>query len=257
MSLYIDRHASLYDIFYRDKPYAEEAAFVHQCLQEYSIGTTHRILEIACGTGTHALLLEKFGYDIVATDYSADMIACARRKADDTGSSIRFYQQDMRSLDISERPFDAAICLFDSIGFVQTNEAIMEVLRGVHRHLHPNGLFMFEFWHASAMLHAYDPLRVRHWSTPKGELLRISETELEYAKQLAKVTYTIYELHDNGTYISMTETQINRYFLVQEMAGWLSSCGFTPLKWFAGFAPDEGITEQTWHIVAVARKDSI
>ena len=84
--------------------------------------------------------------------------------------------------------------------------------------------------------------------------MRISETELEYAKQLARVTYTIYELRHDGTYTSLKETQTNRYFLVQEMAGWLSSCGFTPLKWFAGFAPDENITEQTWHIVAVARR---
>ena len=84
--------------------------------------------------------------------------------------------------------------------------------------------------------------------------MRISETELEYSKQLARVTYTIYELRHDGTYTSLKETQTNRYFLVQEMAGWLSTCGFAPLKWFAGYAPDENITEQTWHIVAVARK---
>jgi hypothetical protein len=97
-------------------------------------------------------------------------------------------------------------------------------------------------------------VRVRRWSTPKVELVRISETELEQAKQLARVTYTIYELHHDGTYASLKEMVTNRYFLIQEMAGWLSSCGFTPLKWFAGFVPDENITGQTWHIVAVARK---
>jgi hypothetical protein len=95
---------------------------------------------------------------------------------------------------------------------------------------------------------------VRHWSTPEGELVRISETELDCARQLARVTYTIYELRHDGTYTSLKETQANRYFLVQEMAGWLSSCGFAPVKWFAGFAPDENITEQAWHIVAVARR---
>ncbi len=254
MSSYIGRHAELYDIFYADKPYEHEALFVHQCMQQYSAGTTKRLLELACGTGSHALILEKFGYEIVATDYSEEMLACAKRKAVKVGSSIDFRTQDMRTLDINDKSFDAVICLFDSIGYVETNEALMQVFQGVHRHLRPDGLFVFEFWHAAAMLRSYDPVRVHRWSTPEGELVRISETELEQANQLARVTYTIYELHHDGTYASLKETQTNRYFLVQEVAGWLSSCGFTPLKWFAGFAPDENITEQTWHIVAVARR---
>ena len=254
MSSFIGRYAELYDIFYADKPYESEALFVHQCLKDYSVGTTWRLLELACGTGTHAIELERFGYKIVAIDYSQEMLAYARCKAADAASSVDFRLQDMRALDIADRPFDAVICLFDSIGYVKTNEALMEVLQGVHHHLRPDGLFIFEFWHAAAMLRHYDPVRVRRWSTPEAEIIRISETELEYPTQLAKVTYTIYEFNDKGTYKNSKETHVNRYFLVQEMAGWLSSCGFESLKWFAGFAPDQNITEQTWHIVAIARK---
>ena len=254
MSSYIGRHAELYDLFYADKPYEKEALFVHKCLQQYSVGRMRRLLEIACGSGSHALVLEKLGYEIVATDYSEDMLACAQRKVVKAGSSIDFRQQDMRTLAIQEGPFDAVICLFDSIGYVETNEALMQVFRGVHRHLRVDGLFVFEFWHAAAMLRSYDPVRVRRWSTPEGELVRISETELEHSRQIARVTYTIYELRNNGTYTKLEETQTNRYFLVQEMAWWLSCSGFIPLKWFAGFTPDENITEHTWHVVAVARK---
>ena len=254
MSSYIDRHAELYDTLYADKPYEAEALFVDQCLKKYSVGTTQFLLELACGTGSHALVLEKLGYKIVAIDYSEDMLNCARRKGAESGSSIDFRLQDMRELKIANKPFDAAICLFDSIGYVETNEALTQVLQEVHRHLRPDGLFVFEFWHAAAMLRYYDPVRVRRWTTPAAELLRIVETDLDYLRDLARVTYTIYELYHDGTYTSLRETQTNRYFLVQEMAGWLSSCGFEPLKWFAGFSTDENITEQTWHIVAIARK---
>ncbi len=256
MSSYIGRHAELYDLFYADKPYADEAAFVHRCLQRYSLGTVHRLLELASGTGSHALALEKFGYEIVATDYSEDMLECARRKAAQAGSRVDLRRQDMRALDLSEKPFDAVICLFDSIGYVGTNDALRQVLQNVHRHLRSKGLFVFEFWHAGAMLRSYDPIRVRRWVTSEGEVLRISETALECARQIARVNYTVYELRNNGTYSSFIETQQNRYFLVQEMDGWLSNCGFTALKWFAGFAEDEDITEETWHVVAVARRES-
>lgn len=255
MASYIGRHAELYDVFYADKPYDAEAAFIHQCLQSYGAGPTRRLLELACGTGSHALALEKLGYEIVATDYSEDMLACARRKASENSSRVDFRLQDMTKLDVAGAPFDAAVCLFDAIGYVATNDAIESVLKGVHKHLRPDGLFVFEFWHAAAMLRHYDPVRVRRWPIADGELLRISETKLETAKQLSHVTYTIYELRSDGTHSNLKETQTNRYFLVQEMAAQLTANGFTPLRWFAGFADDENVDEETWHVVAVARRD--
>jgi SAM-dependent methyltransferase len=254
MSSYVGRHAELYDLFYADKPYREEADFVHRCLERHGQGSVRRLLELACGTGNHAFLLEKLGYEVIATDYSNDMLACARRKAKERESEMDFRQQDMRTLDVPERPFDAVICLFDAIGYVGTNEALMEVLRGVHRHLRPDGLFVFEFWHAAAMLRHYEPVRIRRWSVPEGEVLRISETTLDYAKQLGNVKYTVYEMRRDRTYSCFQETQVNRFFLVQEMAGMLTSCGLQPVKWFAGFREDERVTEDTWHIVALAQR---
>lgn len=254
MSSYIGRHAELYDLFYADKPYADEARFVHHCLQRYGSGATHRILELACGTGSHAFALEEFDYQILATDYSADMLAIAEHKARVRASSVEFRLQDMTRLADPELPYDAVVCLFDSIGYVATNERISQVLQGVHRQLREGGLFIFEFWHGAAMLRSYDPLRVRRWQTGQGDLLRIAETRLDCARQVSEVTYHIYEFGPGGTYTTLTETQTNRYFLMQEMAYWLTCAGFSPLKYFAGFTEDELIKEDTWHVVAVARR---
>lgn len=255
MISYSGRHAELYDLFYADKPYAAEAAFVDQCLSKYSTGPANRLLEIACGTGTHALHLERSGRQIIATDYSEPMLRRAQQKAAEKSSSVEFQLQDMTQLEVAGAPFDAVICLFDAIGYVATNEALAKVFRGVHKHLRPDGLFIFEFWHAAAMLRHYDPVRVRRWQTDDSLVLRISETTLDIANQLSRVTYSIYELKHDGTYSDLTETQVNRYFLLQEIAAWLTSSGFTPLKWFAGFTDNETINDETWHIVAVARRN--
>lgn len=254
MTSYSGRHAELYDLFYADKPYEAEAAFVDRCLREYASGPVDNLLELACGTGTHALQLEQRGYRIVATDNSDDMLNRARQKAEAAGSHVDFRQQDMTQLDVAGAPFDAAYCLFDSIGYVATNESLAKVFRGVQKHLRPGGLFVFEFWHAAAMLRHYDPVRARCWDKDDTIVLRISETTLDYAKQLSNVAYSIYELKRDGTYSTLTETQVNRYFLLQEMAAWLTSTGFEPVKWFAGFTNDESISDETWHIVAVARR---
>jgi SAM-dependent methyltransferase len=254
MSSYIGKHAELYDIFYSDKEYNKEILFVHQCMKKYGVNPTKKILELACGTGTHAFELEKIGYEIIATDYSEDMLKCAQNKAKKISSSINFQVQDMRDLDVPERPFDAVICLFDSIGYVINNDALKHVFQNVHQHLHDGGLFIFEFWHAAAMLKYYDPLRMRKWKTTDGVIIRISETTLDVGRQVGKVKYSIFELKNSGTFSKIEETQENRYFLVQEMDMWLTQNNFEPLKYFAGFKNDENISADIWHIVAVARR---
>jgi SAM-dependent methyltransferase len=182
------------------------------------------------------------------------MLAEARRRKEALELGIEFRQQDMRSLDVEGRPFDAVISLFDSIGYVQTNEALLAVLKGAHDHLRSGGLIVLEYWHAAAMLRHYDPVRLRRWRAPEGEVIRISETKLDHARQVAEVTYTVIERRDNGTMRELKETQANRYFLTQEMAGWLERSGFTPLRSFAGFDWERPIDGDTWHIVTVARK---
>jgi SAM-dependent methyltransferase len=255
-SSYIGRHAELYDLFYTEKPYASEAAFVHFCIQTYK-PNANRLLELACGTGNHSLLLEKYAYKIVATDYSPDMLTLAREKAQKENSTVDFRQEDMRALDVPERPFDVVICLFDSLGYAATNENILNVLNGVYHHLVPDGIFLFEFWHAGAMLKSYDPVRVRRIRIGASEIERISETYVDYKEQLCHVSYTITELNADGRYQIVRETQVNRFFLVQEMSFFLEQAGFIPLKWFAGFQENEQVNSETWHIVAVARKEAL
>ncbi len=253
MSSYTGKHAEYYDIFYADKPYAREAAFVHACLQRHAAGPLERLLELACGSGRHALELEKLGYQIVATDYSQDLLAVARRKAAAAGSAVEFQLQDMRSLQLDAPPFEAAYCLFDSIGYVQTNAAIRQVLAGVARHLRPGGLFVFEFWHAAAMLRGYEPRRQRSWTHGETQIQRVSNTRLDVARQLAEVTYHIQADGPDGR-VELSETQVNRYFLVQEMADFLESSGFATLEFLPAYEDSAQISEDTWHILAVARK---
>jgi SAM-dependent methyltransferase len=252
--IYQGRHAELYDLFYSDKPYAAEATFVHEVLQQCSLGSTKRLLDIACGTGNHAIELEKCGYEVTATDISDDMLACARAKVRKLSSQVRFERQDMRELDLPQTSFDAALCLFDAIGHVLTNAAIKKALSGVWRHLRSEGLFVLEFWHAAAIVSKYEPLRVRRLQTGQAEILRLSETTLDIAQQSASVRHSIYERRADGTCATATEQQVNRFFSLPEMRDLLDASGFNILSAFSGFSHDETLTRDTWHIVLVTRR---
>jgi SAM-dependent methyltransferase len=254
MSSYVGRHAELYDLFYADKPYAKEAAFIHSCFKKLALFPPREILELACGTGRHAFELEKHGYQITATDYSEDMLRVAQRSAAQNSSKVRFLPSDLRNPQVPAGAYDAAICLFDSIGYLRTNDALAEAFVGIERCLRPNGLFIFEFWHAPAMLSQHSPVRLRRWTVPAGEVLRISETTLDRKNQLAHVSYTVYELKNDGTYSTFCEQQTNRFFFPEEIRTLISGSGFEMLKFYAGFQEEESIDANTWHLVAVARK---
>ena len=104
------------------------------------------------------------------------------------------------------------------------------------------------------MIRSYDRLRMRRFQTPQGEIVRISETRIDFREQLCYVLYTINEMNKDGTYQTTEETQINRFFLVQEMKFFLEQAGLSVIKWFSGFQEREQIDEETWHIFAVARR---
>jgi ubiquinone/menaquinone biosynthesis C-methylase UbiE len=251
MSSYLGKHADYYDIFYAEKNYQEEVDFVVGCIQQYGQSSGKRMLELACGTGEHAQKFATHGFQVLATDYSKDMLAHASKKF--SGQNPQFDLQDMRELSAELGSFDCVVSLFDSIGYVQTNEAIDTVMTGVKRVLVPSGLFIFEFWHAAAMLSGFDSVRVRRWDLDGRELLRISETKLDIDKHLAHVRYTIFEEQPDGQYGHLEETQSNRYFSKPEMNRILGQNGFQPLAWFDGFRDETRITNETWHIVVVAQ----
>ena len=249
---YAERYAQLYDLFYADKPYDAETQVIVELLHGQGLGPGARLLDVACGTGKHAVRLARAGYEITAVDASADMIAMAEARAGADHVALVSEVRDMRSLGF-DNEFDAVTCLFDSIGYGETNEGIAQTLASVRDSLRPGGVFIVEFWHAAAMLRGYDPVRVRRWPLEDGEVIRISETRLDAAAQVAEVSYTVFERGPGDRLHVTNETHRNRYFGVQEMALLLDGSGLAPLAWHDGFG-DGPVSEETWHVVAVARR---
>jgi len=251
MTVYLGEYADLYDLFYAEKSYDQEVAVVDAVLRENAAGPSDRLLEVACGTGQHAVRFAARGWQVTGVDLSHDMLAKARTRPG--AEHVAFLEQDMRSLDVPGAPFDAVTCLFDSIGYAVTNEGISAALHGMRSHLRPDGLFVAEFWHAPPMLRSHDPVRVREWQTAGGRVVRVSRTRLDVVAQLAHVDYDVITLRPDGTYGEWKESHLNRYFLVQEMEMFLREAGLEPLRWLAGFDTAAAIDDSTWHVVVVAR----
>lgn len=254
MTAYAGRHAELYDLFYADKPYAQEASFVHELLRKHAARVPRRVLDVACGTGRHAFELEKLGYEVWGVDQSPDMLDHAKRRAEESESSVHFELGDMRNLDPIHTRFDAAVCLFDSLGYVVSNAGVHDTLSAIRRRLEPDGLLVLEVWHAPAILRGFERVRVRRLEVPGGQVLRIAETELDVGRQCASVRYSLVDLRDDGTWRRTEETQVNRYFLVPDLEAHLETAGFEAIAWFGGLHADAELSEHAFHAVGIARR---
>jgi ubiquinone/menaquinone biosynthesis C-methylase UbiE len=241
-------HAAHYDLIYAEKRYDDEARFVADLLP--SDGS---LLDIACGTGRHALEFAGMGYEVTGVDYNESLLERARESASSAGREIEFVAADMRELELG-RTFDAVTCLFDSIGYPATNDGVVAALASAARHLTPEGTFAVEFLHAPAMLAGASPVRVRRWELPGGgRLLRVSETRLDVARGLMTVAYELLELEPGGAgYRSASEEQTNRFFSLEEMRALMSTAGLEVRRFLPAYEDGEAIDESTFHVIAVA-----
>src|SRR5204862_467718 len=128
-------------------------------------------------------------WEVIGVDRSAEMLQVAARRAGNL--QLSFHQGDMTSLPEGLGTFDAATCLFDSIGYALTNAAILATLTGIRARLSDGGLLALEFWHAPAMLRGYEPKRRREWSVDGRTIIRESRTTLDVPASVAQVEYVV------------------------------------------------------------------
>jgi SAM-dependent methyltransferase len=254
VNTYRGLHAAYYDVIYADKPYAEEARFVAEVIARQDVAGPWKVLDLACGSGRHAFEFALMGHSVTGVDYSHDLLNLARAGAESRGLDVRFVEQDMRALDVDGGPFDAVTCLFDSIGYLLTNDAIVGALDRARQHLAPHGALAVEFLHAPAVLRHASPVRVRRLPTPAGgTLYRISEVALDTSRQTMHVDYELLDLDAAGTAVARwTETHDNRYFSLEEMRALFQGAGLTT-QFIPAHGEVETIDDRVWHVIALAQ----
>lgn len=100
------------------------------------------ILDLACGTGRHAVELATRGYQVVGFDLSLAMLARASDEAQDRNQKINFVQGDMREMTFEET-FDGVFSWNTSFGYFD-EEKNGAVIARVHKALKKGGQFLLD-----------------------------------------------------------------------------------------------------------------
>ena len=109
--------------------------------------TSRRVLDLACGSGRHALSFARRGYaDVTGVDLSPTLLDEGRSISAELGYNIRFLERDMR--DVPNESFDLTVNLFTSFGYFATDEENAGVVQSVASHLSVGGYFVIDFFNS-------------------------------------------------------------------------------------------------------------
>ncbi|MFH2055689.1 MAG: class I SAM-dependent methyltransferase [bacterium] len=99
-----------------------------------------RVLDVGCGSGTHAIALAQAGVTVTALDPSPEMIRMAKSNAKQAGVGIDFRQVTVDTLppDHSSN-FDTVICLGNTLPHLLSEESLRATLAAMHELLAPDG----------------------------------------------------------------------------------------------------------------------
>lgn len=133
--------AQYYDEFFSTFRYPMNAA--RERLMGRILPDVHKACDLACGTGTTALILARRGIKTFAVDLSPTMCRLTREKAKRAGLPLRVLQADMRKFRLPET-VDLVTCEFDALNHIPRRADLKMVARCVAEALRPGGHFFFD-----------------------------------------------------------------------------------------------------------------
>lgn len=243
-------YAAYYDLLYRDKDYAAEAAFVAGRLRAHAPGA-QSLLELGCGTGRHAALFSSMGFEVTGVDRSEGMLDQARTN----GPGCRFLAADIRELALGRR-FDAVVSLFHVMSYLTEDADLAAALSRASEHLPPGGLLLFDFWHGPAVRKTPPEVRVKEMADERISVTRRADPVHHAHRHVVDVNFTVHIRERCGDRAeTLRETHAMRYFFAPELEGFLAQAGLAPLEfgeWMTG-AP---ASDDAWSVYCLACKRS-
>lgn len=184
--------AKYYDIFYSKKDYKKEVEFIKYFLNQNDI-----IIDIGCGTGIHASILENNGYNMDGLDLNKEMLDIANTRLKGT-----LYNQNMLNIKI-DRKYDVIISMFAVINHLNNIDELEIVFNNFKTILKQDGVIILDLHNPSNSGSKTDTL---------NNMKRTMTWNFDISKNI-ETTEIVYEI-DNEIY---KDKHIFKIFTIEEI----------------------------------------
>jgi ubiquinone/menaquinone biosynthesis C-methylase UbiE len=232
-----------------------------------------RALDLACGTGTLALMLADAGWDVIGLDSSAAMLDQARAKAENmmAHGRVEFIQGDMRTLPTNDerrttkdkraqietrssfvlRPssFDLVTCVYDSLNYLLDEGDLAACFEGAARVLAPGGLLVADMNSRYFLEHDWGTCEV----IEQAGLVQITQSYFDPRTAYSTMVLSGFAGDDERGYARFDETHVERAYAPETVERLLLLAGLHVEAAYDCFTFQPN-TDRTQRIAWVARK---
>ena len=236
-------NTSYYHTLYQNRNTAEASAFIHRLLAYLSPPGEARILDLACGSGRHAIELASKGYDVTGIDLSPESIRLA---AQSESENLHFYVHDMRDI-FRTRYFDYVFNFFTSFGYFDRPAENEQAMRAISSGLVNGGILVIDYLN---VVRAIEQL-VPHSTAEYDGIQFIMEREAD--DRFIYKHIQVIDSHRNETYQFMERVAVLDY---QRFDRLLTDAGLTLLTTFGNYALEPFDVETSERLILVAQRTS-
>ena len=244
-------YAATYDVVYEQKDYSAEVDAVLRLMREEGGAQMRSILDLGCGTGRHAVELAQRGLRVMGIDRSEHMLVEARRRALACPVAPEFSCADLRGFDLG-RTYDAAMMMFNVIGYIVDNDGLLATLRAIRRHLDAGSPFVFDFWYGPGVVADPPKDRLKEFMAGDRMIRRATTTTHHPDQQRCDIDIRVEISGKDEGIGERTERHAVRYFFPLEIDLALRASGFklAALRRFPRI--DQAPQLDDWNVIAIA-----
>jgi SAM-dependent methyltransferase len=196
----------------------KSAAEVEFLIGALELEPGQRVLDIPCGHGRHSIELARRGMRVVGVDLNPEPLELAKASARTAGVQLDLRRIDMREIAFREE-FDAALNLWTSFGYFESEAEDRLVLERALRALRPGGALMIETINLHGVLRRFEP---RAWHELGAGRLLLEERAFDPWTGRMHSGWTLVE--PSGERIEMSFA--TRAYTLVELTGMMAAAGF-------------------------------
>ena len=242
---YVSAFADTADMAWTDRTEAE----VERAMRMLKPQGGERVLDLACGSGRHALELKRQGFEVVGADISPELLEIARSDAEKEGLEVEFVEADLRELEF-EAEFDIVLSLNDgAIGYLETEAENLRTFEVISRSLKAGGRHLMQL---PNVLYAQEHLPQKSWISGNAmiELVEHRWNKRERYMEGAMIPVRFGEVLEELKPIEFRQ----RLYTVEELRQIMSSVGMEVDRVFHGSGKVREPTHKQFEIFVESHK---
>ena len=228
--------AASYDRLTSDVNYERIVAFYHEILNQEGIHP-RSAADLACGTGSVALLLAGKYDRVIGVDMSEEMLTVAQQRACELDNMPMFVCQKLQQLHLSVG-VDLAVCALDGLDYILDPADCKEAIHRVYKALNPGGIFIFDV-NTPEKLRAMDG---QVFLDEDDDVYCVWRGEFDEKTNICSYGMDLFQRQGKSWHRSFEEHQEYAYS-IEQLTEYLKAAGFTHIRVYADGkleAPREG-----------------